>query len=107
MGCSLDQPRHFFRGDELTPALPSGAPRNRSWADSTRYRTCRGGVVLEVTRLAWYRVEPSDSAAFSPHVIRLIRVAQITVAGTGTQWEQPVSVTGRGAAIDTMLLAPE
>lgn len=104
VACSLDAPSNLFRGDEITPVLRLGIPKDRSWADTTQYQTCRGGVQLHVRRLARYRVEANDSTVVPSPEARLVRVAEITVTGAGTQWQQPVSVTGRGVAIDTLLV---
>lgn len=94
--CAQDSIPGFFRGDELTPALV-GRTQNR-WQDTSYVVTCRGGISLRVMRVAAYQIFKFDSST-----THLARRVDLQVTGTGRQWEQPVSVSGIGLSLDTLI----
>jgi hypothetical protein len=101
--CTLGTSDLIFRGDEILPAVKRDVSRTSSWADTTVSISCRGGIPLQVTRIARYRVDPAQMTADDGGTI--IRATDIGIVGTGSQWQQPVEVTGTGAAIDTLVMA--
>lgn len=101
--CSLEQPQ-LLSGDEVLPALPIGSALPVEWVDTTRYDLCRGGISFRVTRIAQYRARTAVSARQSDSVM-IIRSTQVSLEGRGTQWQQPVEATGRGASTDTLTIA--
>jgi hypothetical protein len=103
--CTFGQSEPPLLGDELLPVIPARDIVGRSWADTTRYQLCRGGVALLVTRVARYRAQmdnplPEGTAAS----IRVFRVSEVTFTGQGNQWQQPVQASGIGSSIDTLTI---
>jgi len=100
--CTQETVDFVFRGDEIIPALHRNGSAAQSWADTTISEVCRGGIRLQLTRIARYRVEASQGLALS---IIVLRVSDVHVAGNGLQWQQPVQAFGDGTAIDTLAVA--
>jgi len=101
--CAQSGPEPLFRGDELIPAISLRAPVTRSWADTSTQEFCRGGVHMNLTRVARYRFE-EEAPASQAGDIRLIRIAETQLKGTGFQWQQTVEATGHGVSIDTLII---
>jgi hypothetical protein len=99
-GMEADNP---VTGEEILPRLPSTASFPESWSDTTLYELCRGGVLLQATRIATYRrfALPDSSTSTS----QLIRYSHLTLTGRGSQWDQPVEATGSGDSVDTLTLS--
>lgn len=103
--CTLGQSEPPFLGDELLPVIPARDIVGRSWADTTRYQLCRGGVTLLVTRIARYRAQidnplPQETGP----ALHIFRVSEVTLTGQGNQWQQPVQASGTGSSIDTLTI---
>jgi len=89
-------------GVEILPRFPAVDPLPELWSDTTTYDLCRGGVLLQATRVATYRrAIPLSNTSDS----WFIRQAHLTLKGRGTQWDQPVEATGSGDSIDTLTLS--
>jgi hypothetical protein len=99
--CTQSTVAFIFRGDEAVPAIPRSVSFARSWADTSASEVCRGGVRLQFTRIARYRIEES---AINPLEARILRLSDIQVKGSGSQWQQPVQVNGEGSSIDTLIV---
>jgi hypothetical protein len=100
--CNLENSQ-LLAGDEILPALPIGNTLPTQWTDTTRYELCRGGIPLQVIRVAQYRphttlLEHQDDS------ITIIRSTEISLEGRGVQWQQPVDAIGRGASTDTLTI---
>lgn len=100
--CAVNTPLPF-PSEDLLPAIGTATLPQRAWIDTTIYSMCRAGVRITVTRIAHYdlldqqpRVNASDT------LIRITRSAHLTLHGEGSQWEQPIELTGRGTAQDTI-----
>lgn len=100
--CGQETTAPFFRGDELMPALPHRMNPG-VWTDTTVRQVCRAGVALQLTQIARYQLLP-QIATDSVADYRIVRITESRIAGTGTQWQQPVEVLGRGAATDTFVV---
>ena len=97
--CNQETIDFVFRGDEIIPAIRQNGSAAQSWADTTVSEVCRGGLRLQLTRIARYRVEATQGAASGTTVLR---VSDVRVAGNGLQWQQAVQASGDGTAIDTL-----
>jgi hypothetical protein len=100
--CSQENLEGPFHGDEITPAIPWNSPQ--FWADTSTYTTCRGGVLLRVTRVSHYHRDSVISSRTTEPLTRVLRAADVAISGTGTQWQQAVQVSGHGVSVDTLLL---
>ena len=89
-----------FRGDEVTPAISSNS--TQTWADTSMYTACRGGVLLRFTRISSYQRDVTLSSSTSDSLTRIFRTVDLTVTGAGTQWQQTVETTGHGVSADTL-----
>jgi hypothetical protein len=94
--CDTDTTQVPFSGVELLPTIPL-LPR-ASWVDTSNIHVCRGGARLTLQRVSAYQLLPGESPT------RITRKSQVTVTGTGRQWNQPVQVTGDGISSDTIWL---
>ena len=85
-------------GHEVLPGIH--IPIVQSWTDTLHTLACRGGVLLSISRVAVYtRLQSPDS------VLRLLRLTQFQITGTGHQWDQRVEVSGEGIVTDTLRLS--
>ena len=100
--CTQETQDVVFHGDEIVPAVMREGSASRSWADTSTSEVCRGGLRMQLARIARYRVDAPTSMQ-SPQTT-VIRVTNVRVTGNGLQWQQPVQVSGEGAAIDTLLM---
>ena len=100
--CTQETQDVVFHGDEIVPAVMREGSASRSWADTSTSEVCRGGLRIQLARIARYRVDAATSTQ-SPQAT-VIRVTNVRVTGNGLQWQQPVQVSGEGAAIDTLLM---
>ena len=98
--CTQETQDVVFHGDEIVPAVVREGSASRSWADTSTSEVCRGGLRLQLARIARYRVEASTST--QPAQTTVIRVTDVRVSGNGVQWQQPVQVSGEGSAVDTL-----
>jgi hypothetical protein len=84
-------------GGEVLPAIY--VPAVDTWTDTVQTFSCRGGALLEITRIASYkRLQSTDSTP------DLIRSTQFQITGSGYQWDQKIEVSGEGTSIDTLHL---
>jgi len=83
-------------GIEVLPTIPTSL--SNAWADTSFTHTCRGSVLLTVTRIATY--VPSEGSNQS--TMQIVRTSQARVSGSGYQWSQKVDVSGEGIATDTL-----
>lgn len=95
-GMEADNP---ITGVEILPNFPAVEPPAGLWTDTTAYTLCRGGIRVQATRVAVYR---RVSLADNPSALHLIRQSRVTLAGQGSQWDQPVEATGLGDSVDTL-----
>ena len=85
-------------------SLPDTLWPGRSWRDSTNYPTCRDGVALtlEVVR----EFTPTGARLRDGQlVVLLTRRTRSTVRGEGTQFGEPISITGEGEGEMTLEVA--
>lgn len=95
--CSDQASNSSFHGTELLPIIHPGA---RVWTDSSVVRECRGSVRLMFSRTMHYQL-----AEFSGPLWQLVRVTEARVTGSGSQWSQPVEVSGKGSSVDTFFIS--
>ena len=100
--CTQETQDIVFHGDEILPTVLREGSASRSWADTSTSEVCRGGLRMQLARIARYRVDPSTPTR--PVQTTIIRVADVRVTGNGLQWQQPVQVSGEGAAVDTLFV---
>lgn len=100
MECTVSTIDPTFRGDELLPVFPEARVNQASWEDITTYQICRGGVPIQVKRKTQYRALNGATLGRQD----LVRTINLELSGTGTQWQQPVRVTGRGVGTDTITI---
>lgn len=101
--CTLEQPT-ILTGEEILPVVPPMSAIPQSWSDTARFELCRGGIRLNVTRIAEYRRVP----ATSPHEnmpIHIVRSTRTAFEGQGTQWQQAVEAIGKATTVDTLILS--
>lgn len=98
--CTQQSNEFMFRGDELMPILPQENRDRLSWVDTTGFQICRGGIQLQITRVAHYQVDTQHIHQSDLHITRST-TAQIH--GQGFQWQQPVQVIGQLTGIDTLV----
>jgi len=105
--CTVDSVTPLFVGDEVIPMIPATALTARAWVDTTRYHICRGGIQLDVTRIARYQViaEPTTPPTGTEKLASIIRTSDISLKGQGLQWEQRVQASGAGTSSDTLAVA--
>ena len=85
-------------GREVLPSIH--ARTVQTWVDTLYTSTCRGGALLNITRIAAFtRLPPSDS------VVRLLRLTKFQITGNGRQWDQKIEVSGEGTAADTLRMS--
>ena len=104
--CTQETQDVVFHGDEIVPAVLREGSASRSWADTSASEVCRGGLRIQLARIARYRVEaptPTQPAQTTVQTT-VIRVTDVRVTGNGVQWQQPVQVSGEGAAVDTLFM---
>lgn len=80
---------------EVLFAPPSRLTRGISWVDSLRTTICRDSIPLTLTSSRLYVVEDArvqDGRA----VVVIRRRSTTTLSGTGTQFGEPVTITGEG-----------
>ena len=100
--CTQDTQDVVFHGDEIVPTVLREGSASRSWADTSTSEVCRGGLRMQLARIARYRVEAPTLT--QPVQTTVIRVTDVRVTGNGVQWQQPVQVSGEGAAVDTLFM---
>jgi len=100
--CTQETQDVVFHGDEIVPAVLRDGSASRSWADTSTAAVCRGGLRMQLARIARYRVEASVPGQLAQTTV--IRVTDVRVTGNGVQWQQPVQVSGEGAAVDTLFV---
>jgi hypothetical protein len=83
------------QGSEVLPTLESIDTDH--CVDTSVVEICRGTVAINLTRIATYTVITQNLTTN-----QVIRTTDMTMQGSGHQWGQRVSVTGRGTAIDTL-----
>ena len=84
-------------GYEVLPSIHAWPVQ--TWTDTLYTSTCRGGAFLTIARIASYkRLESADS------VLRVLRLTQFQISGSGRQWDQKVEVSGEGTSTDTLHL---
>jgi hypothetical protein len=101
--CSQDVLEGPFRGDEVAPVIPMNS-EIQTWADTSRYTMCRGGILLNFTRVANYRRDVPGSLPGNGASTRVLRTSDVLITGTGTQWQQAVEAFGRGTTVDTLVI---
>ena len=100
--CTQETQDIVFHGDEVVPAVLREGSASRSWADTSTSELCRGGLRVQLTRIARYRIDPPTPT--QPAQTTIIRVTDVRVTGNGLQWQQPVQVSGDGVAVDTLFV---
>ena len=100
--CTQETQDVVFHGDEIVPAVLREGSAARSWADTSTSEVCRGGLRVQLERIARYRIDAPTPAQAAQTTV--IRVTNVKVTGKGVQWQQPVQVTGEGAAVDTLFV---
>ena len=85
-----------FYGTEVVPTVHPRMPER--WSDTTRLQTCRGAILLTLTRIATY----STAGKSSMDPTQLLRTSQVVVSGSGYQWSQKVDISGDGIGTDTL-----
>ena len=90
---------------ELLPAIPRPLVLGERWRDTTRSTVCRGDVPVTTTAVQQYTVRGADTFQGSP-AVRVTRQSEITLAGSGTQAVQEVTLTGTGNARTELYLDP-
>lgn len=95
--CSNLASNSSFHGTELLPRIKPGA---RTWTDSSVVRECRDSVIFVFSRTMHYQV----SEPVGP-VRQLIRLTEARVTASGSQWSQPVDVSGKGSSVDTFFIS--
>src|SRR5688572_8471763 len=103
MSCTLEQPT-ILTGEEIFPVVPAMSVIPQSWSDTARFELCRGGIRLNVTRIAQYRRAPIISPQENPS-IHIIRSTRTAFEGQGTQWQQAVEATGKATTVDTLIFS--
>ena len=98
--CTQQSNESVFRGDELTPILPQESTGRSSWVDTTGFQICRGGIQLQVTRVAHYQV---DTQHIDQSNLKITRLITAQIRGQGFQWQQPVEAIGQSTGIDTLI----
>ena len=78
---------------DLTPALPTVLERGARWRDSTSHALCRAGVPLVVSAVHEWSVE-GEVERDGMRWIRLRRLTQATVTGTGEGRRAGASIDG-------------
>jgi hypothetical protein len=101
--CTLEQPT-ILTGEEILPVVPPMSAIPQSWSDTARLELCRGGIRLNVTRIAEYRRAPATSQQENLP-IRIIRSTRTAFEGQGTQWQQAVEAIGKATTVDTLILS--
>jgi len=100
--CTQENDDGPLHGDEITPSIPSGGAQ--FWVDSSTYSVCRGGVLFRFARVASYRRDTASAPPAGDSLARVFRTVDLLVAGTGSQWQQAVEVTGHGISVDTLMI---
>lgn len=103
--CSQIRTDRMFHGDEVTPTIRSNTQELQTWADTSVHITCRQGVTLTLSRVATYQRQ-SRNILSSPGLAAVIRTSNLTITGSGFQWQQEVRVSGHGQSVDTVLIHP-
>jgi hypothetical protein len=85
-------------GREVLPSIH--IPAVQMWTDTAHTSTCRGGVLLAITRIASYTRLPSPDS-----IPQLLRSTQFQINGNGRQWDQKIEVSGDGISTDTLRLS--
>jgi hypothetical protein len=102
--CSQDGIEGPFHGDEVVPTVPSNSAM-QFWADTTNYSACRGGVALRFTRVSNYQRDTVTVGTAVEVLARIVRTTEVLIAGSGSQWQQPVEASGHGTAVDTLVIS--
>ncbi len=80
---------------EVLLAPPSRLARGVSWVDSLRTTVCRDSIPLTLTSARRYVVE--DARVQDGRVVVVLRRrSTTTLSGTGSQFGEPVTITGEG-----------
>ena len=99
--CTPKEVEELFHGDEASPAIPVNSELE-SWADTSSYNLCRGGISLHVTRMSNYQRVSRGSSVESQILNKILRTTEVLISGAGTQWQQAVEASGHGTAVDTL-----
>lgn len=91
--CFQNQADIGVSGIELIPTLQPISVE--TWVDTVETHLCRGGVLLNVTRIQHYKHDLSQP-------LSVVRNTSVAITGTGYQWGQRAGVTGEGIAVDTL-----
>jgi hypothetical protein len=102
--CHQESSNQLFRGDEVTPAIGSRTLQSQNWIDTSLFSGCRGGIPLRITRIAEYRATSPTAQNLDTGTIQIIRTSDVLITGSGSQWQQPVQVSGHGSSVDTLKL---
>jgi hypothetical protein len=95
--CDQDSVQSALQGTEVLASIPLLA--RDAWTDTSTTATCRGGVLLILTRVASYtQLQSPDRGR------QLLRSTRVSISGTGYQWGQKVDVSGDGNSVDTLRL---
>lgn len=96
INCAVQTAETPFSGEEVLPTIP--LPLKQRWTDTSHFELCRGGIAVRAQRVSAYQLIEPDS------IPRVTRLSDITIDGTGHQWNQLVHLTGTGVAVDTIWL---
>lgn len=80
---------------DLWIALPDTLEVGTTWRDSTSYLVCRDAVPLRATVQRSFRATGASKRE-GVTVVSIERRATTTLTGSGVQFDEPVTITGRG-----------
>lgn len=84
------------RVDDLLPLIPRQS--HLIWTDTLDREVCQAGIRLHAHQITRYQ---ADSTTFPS---QLIRNRSTTFTGNGSQWNQPVSISGQSTSTDTLVI---
>jgi len=91
-------PQLPIQGLEVLPVM--GAIDTDHWVDTSVVQICRGTITVSLARTAIYTVTTQNLTTS-----QVVRTTDMTMRGSGYQWNQKVTLTGHGTAVDTLSIA--
>lgn len=103
MSCDSPAEAIVASARDLVVPVPDRVSVGSTWSDTLAATVCRGGLPVTTTAVRQYTVRQLAPYA-GTQALEVERTAQLTVAGSGTQFGLNVSVAGEGSATSTLFL---
>jgi hypothetical protein len=85
------------------PSLPDGLSRNQSWRAMSNFKSCRAGLMIDVSSRNQIQVV-SDAAPLNRRQVTVRSDATVGITGSGTQGASAVTLRGSGVVTATYLM---